>query len=192
MIEHFYEQIEGRFTWPDFYSWLAREVPGNADIVEVGTFAGQSAAYLGVELILSREGFEPEDLPRLDLVDIFDAAGIRATRQRLAPIAGVLGTVHGCGSVEAAKAYADATLDAVFIDADHAYASVRADIDAWLPKVRPGGIIAGHDFCADYPGVVRAVTETFEEISVVRGEPYTGPGEASVVGPYFPVWWVRR
>ncbi len=37
-------------------------------------------------------------------------------------------------------------LDLVFIDGDHSYECVRQDIDSWMPKVRPGGILAGHDY----------------------------------------------
>ncbi len=66
-------------------------------------------------------------------------------------------------TVYAASLYGDKAFDFVFIDADHTYEGVRADIDAWLPKVRPGGWLMGHDFNPnDFPGVVQAVTETFE------------------------------
>jgi predicted O-methyltransferase YrrM len=47
--------------------------------------------------------------------------------------------------------------DAVFIDASHEYEDVRLDIFAWLPLVKPGGVICGHDI--DWPGVYRAVKE---------------------------------
>ena len=51
--------------------------------------------------------------------------------------------------------------DFVFIDAAHDYDSVKADIEAWQPLVKPGGILCGHDY-ADYcPGVVNAVNEKF-------------------------------
>jgi len=40
---------------------------------------------------------------------------------------------------------APGTVDLLFIDGDHRYAGVRADIAQWAPKVRPGGIICGHD-----------------------------------------------
>lgn len=63
-------------------------------------------------------------------------------------------------SLEAAKEVADESLDFVFIDADHSYEGCRADIHAWSPKVRHGGMIAGHDYDAFWPGVIRAVTET--------------------------------
>lgn len=72
-------------------------------------------------------------------------------------------------TVYAASLYGDKAFDFVFIDADHTYEGVRADIDAWLPKVRSGGWLMGHDFNAkDFPGVVQAVTETF-------GKPRTYP-----------------
>lgn len=52
-------------------------------------------------------------------------------------------------SVEAAKEVPDNSLDCVFIDANHAYGPVLADMDAWWPKVRLGGIFAGHDYGND-------------------------------------------
>jgi len=49
-------------------------------------------------------------------------------------------------SVEASKEFADGSLDAVYIDAEHDPISVRSDINAWRTKVRKGGILCGHDF----------------------------------------------
>ncbi len=63
-------------------------------------------------------------------------------------------------SVEASNTFPNALFDFVYIDANHSFEYVVADIAAWLPKVRPGGIIAGHDFA--HPkgkgfGVIEAV-----------------------------------
>jgi hypothetical protein len=46
----------------------------------------------------------------------------------------------------AVRHFADGSLDFVYIDGDHRYQAVVADIASWLPKVRSGGIIAGHDY----------------------------------------------
>lgn len=64
-------------------------------------------------------------------------------------------------SVEAALEVDDGSLDFVFIDADHTYEGCKADIEAWLPKVRSGGLVTGHDYAPEFPGVVQAVDETF-------------------------------
>lgn len=49
-------------------------------------------------------------------------------------------------SVDCANIFSDESLDFVYIDADHSYESVKADFNAWYPKVRTGGIISGHDY----------------------------------------------
>jgi predicted O-methyltransferase YrrM len=48
-------------------------------------------------------------------------------------------------SVEAAAQFEDGSLDGVFLDGSHIYEDVLADIDAYLPKIRNGGILFGHD-----------------------------------------------
>jgi len=61
-------------------------------------------------------------------------------------------------SVEAAKKIPNNSLDFVYIDAMHDFDSVIQDIIAWVPKVRVGGIVAGHDYYKVYQyGVIPAV-----------------------------------
>lgn len=52
-------------------------------------------------------------------------------------------------SAQAAAQFNPASLDFVFLDGDHSYAGVVADIDAWRDKVKPGGLLCGHDYYAD-------------------------------------------
>lgn len=91
-------------------------------------------------------------------------------------------TIMNGDSAAMAQEVRDASLDVCFIDADHRYSHVSRDIDAWRPKVRPGGILCGHD-CeslkwderyieldverGNHHGVAKAVTERFGNVSLL-------------------------
>lgn len=82
-------------------------------------------------------------------------ANLEATRGAWEPITVDLMLVS---SLEAVKAFDDGSLDLVFIDGSHLEPDVRDDITAWRPKVRPGGLLSGHDYgWSDHPGVKAAV-----------------------------------
>lgn len=76
------------------------------------------------------------------------------TKERLAPYNDPLNRVNFMKSfsIEAVKGVEDNSLDFVYIDADHQFITVANDIFEWSKKVRPGGIIAGHDYI-DYSHV---------------------------------------
>lgn len=79
-------------------------------------------------------------------------------------------------SIEAACLFSDNDLDFVYIDADHRYKSVKSDYKAWYPKVRPGGIISGHDYSIQFPGVIKFVDELSrkEKIWFTDGDEWEG------------------
>ena len=52
--------------------------------------------------------------------------------------------------------------DFVFLDGSHHYKSVVADLKAWFPLVRAGGILSGHDYVRQRRGVHQAVDEFAE------------------------------
>lgn len=58
--------------------------------------------------------------------------------------------IYKLTSMEALSAFNDNSLDFVYIDGNHDFLNVTQDIHFWLKKVRPGGIISGHDYCK-YP-----------------------------------------
>ena len=62
---------------------------------------------------------------------------------------------------DAAKLCEDCMLDFVFIDATHTYNAVRNDYYTWLPKVRMGGLMCGHDYHPEFDngGMVKAIKE---------------------------------
>lgn len=69
-------------------------------------------------------------------------------------------------SMESVNTIQDNSLDFVFIDGNHSYDYVLEDITEWTKKVKPGGIIAGHDYKVDPVndyGVIEAVTKYVED-----------------------------
>jgi len=71
---------------------------------------------------------------------------------------------------EAHKFIADHSLGFVYIDAQHRYENVRDDIKNWLPKVKKGGVIAGHDYNPwgdpSRGGVAKAVDQRFPSVNL--------------------------
>lgn len=68
--------------------------------------------------------------------------------------------IHRGDSSQLAEYYPDNYFSLIYLDADHSYEGVKKDIEAWYPKVIPGGVIAGHDYLnkTDY-GANRAINE---------------------------------
>lgn len=68
-------------------------------------------------------------------------------------------------SAMAAEQFEDGFFDFIYIDGDHQFRGINADIRAFYPKLREGGFFGGHDYVkARRCGVVRAVNEFFKEI----------------------------
>ena len=162
-----WQDIQGWFDESDaeLYTHIFGQLPPESIIVEIGVWRGRSTAHL-LNLIDERG-----DSIRLHCVDSFtgdELAGFRNTKaefeRNVETLRGLL-TLHVVPSTSAAK-YIRNT-DFVFIDAAHDYNSVRSDIDAWLPTVKPGGWIAGHDI--GMSDVRRAVEETFGQTYKVMG-----------------------
>ena len=60
----------------------------------------------------------------------------------------------------------DSYLDFIYIDGDHSYNGCKIDLELAKTKVKKGGIIAGHDYCNMFTGVVAAVDEFVTQHSV--------------------------
>ena len=97
-------------------------------------------------------------------------------------------------SVDAAKTIEDSSIDFIYIDACHQYEYVKEDIKAWYPKLRTGGILAGHDYCNDaWPGVVKAVNEMVEELKVELFKTGIGSTYGNDAGDGArPSWWFYK
>lgn len=107
-----------------------------------------------------------------------DQARNKGSAEAVTRYAGERATIIAKDTVKAASDVPDGSLDFVFIDADHTYAGCKADIEAWAPKLQPGGLLCGHDYAhPEFPkwGVKQAVDEFAAPLSLMveLGEDYT-------------------
>ena len=146
---------------------FASLLPPDAELVEIGCWTGESAlVFLRVAQPRSLVLVDPYD-PAL-CQDILTARGHRWTTCEMAygllqqdVLARYPNASHlRMTSVDAAAALRGRLFDCVYIDANHSVESVLADIQAWRPLVKPGGIISGHDYNRrGHGGVNRAVRQ---------------------------------
>jgi hypothetical protein len=172
-MEHFYKKIQGFFNYENVYRKVIEEVSDNAHFVEIGVWKGKSVCFAAVEILNSGKNI------KIDAVDNFEGSpgeSLIITKdddllagklydvflKNIEPVKDIIRPVR-MNSVDAAKLHADKSLDFVFIDGLHSYEACISDIRSWLPKVKIGGYIGGHDFDGPEPfnGVKKAVTEVF-------------------------------
>jgi hypothetical protein len=141
---------------------LLKSLPKGGVFVEVGVAQGEFSSAIW-------EILQPH---RFHLIDIWQSSnpmyGQMAYEAVLAKFAPQIQSgsvvVHRKRSVDALHELPDNSLDGIYIDADHSYASVRADLQAALPKLRTGAVITGHDYirwsgASSRFGVIEAVNE---------------------------------
>ncbi len=166
-MEHFYTKITGWFTFPNFYKEMVTKFQSGSLFCEVGTYSGQSFAYLAVEMINQGKSFNLTACDSYTFNDEKTGENIMdqfIKNMELLPIE--VNIIKG-QSWESAELFEDESIYFCFLDADHVYSAVKRDILAWLPKMKKGGIIAGHDYCDprwwenEHPGVEKAVKEIF-------------------------------
>jgi len=154
------------FNYQDFYAQVAARADFKT-FVELGVYAGDSLAFLHSEL--EKRG-TPYTLCGIDLWEEGYARtgyhrhlpqGLRQMVEKRFEDAKSVFLVQD-ESAAAASRFTDQSVDFVFIDANHSEEFVTRDIAAWLPKVRPGGMISGHDF-REPCGVEAAVVKAFGE-----------------------------
>lgn len=177
--DHYWSTIQGWCKYHLFYGRMVAEAEEGAKFVEVGSWKGQSAAYMGVEILKSGKNIEftcidhfkgsEEEAHQAD-PEVKNLEAVFTANMKPCVDAGLNLTVLKSDSEKAADKFKDGSLDFVFLDAGHDYATVRRDIEAWLPKVRVGGIIGGDDYPMN--GVGEAVREVLGP--PVQTEKYDG------------------
>lgn len=144
--------------------WLfktARCLPRDANIVEIGSFKGRSTCCLAFgcqgsrKRVFAVDRFDGgPDLPRQDSFPEFSQNIARCgLSEYVEPIVGI--------SVEVAKTW-NKPIHLLFIDGSHRYEDVLGDFAGFFPHVVSGGIVAVHDVCEGWPGVLRAWHESIK------------------------------
>lgn len=131
-------------------------------VVEIGSFVGASAlvmAAAGAQRVYCIDTWDGRGDPNDIATRIYAEHGWQAVVEQFAKntrgkMLWKIVPMRGDSQFYAKFSF---PVDMVYVDGCHSYRAVAADIDAWWPHVKPGGIIAGHDYDPYWPGVVKAV-----------------------------------
>ena len=169
-IDHYYHSLEGWFNMEQQYLELLNATPEGGVFIELGCYKGKSTSFIGVEIhkrkrdinFFAVDSFQGAT-NSTDANEIKAYEGISEIEESYTYNVSLIGNkIKTIVSLtdEAAKYFNDEEIDVIFVDGGHSYEVVKADILAWLPKMKKGGIMAGHDFNA-WQGVNKAVQEIF-------------------------------
>lgn len=178
-MKHFYKEIPGWAAFSQLYIDVVKLAKNNQHFVEIGSWAGRSAALMAVEIYNSGKDIKFDCIDPwidggVDLRDtehrklLGDVPLLEQFKNNMRDVIHLVNPIQGY-SVEVSKQYADKSLNFIMIDGDHTYEAVRDDIVAWLPKMKEGSIISGDDY--GWPGVKQAVDEAFGTRAQVYGSP---------------------
>lgn len=62
-------------------------------------------------------------------------------------------------SFEANPQFENELIDLIFVDGNNSLEAIKQDIEAWLPIVKTGGLLSGHDYTIGFFGVIQALNE---------------------------------
>ena len=121
------------------------------EIAEIGSFSGTSTCILAkfVTIVHSIDLWDllPLDTFEKDLKRFYKFNSMEEVYLEFLSVTKSLPVIPYRGhSLDVSKLFGDESLDAIYLDADHHYENVKSDLQAWIPKVKIGGIISGHDF----------------------------------------------
>jgi hypothetical protein len=151
-------------NWSDSYPHLSKLI-NDHDLkigVELGVAAGRHSEYIlrntKIEKLWSIDRWQhvvgyddPMNLPQKDHDELYEYVCKKLS------FFGERCTVLRSDTTTASNLFQDQTLDFVYVDADHSYEGCKRDLLAWIPKIKFGGFITGHDL--NWPTVYRAISE---------------------------------
>lgn len=161
-----WENINGWFNFHNFYTNMVGRF-NDAVFVEIGCWEGKSTYFMADKIKRSGKNIK---FHAVDLWDSYTQIGMTWKAnfdiflKNIEPIKEFINVIK-LDSILAAKRFEDKSVDFVFIDGNHQYEYVKADILAWLPKIKEGGVLAGHD--TQFEGVTKAITELLSGVKII-------------------------
>jgi len=187
------ERYKSKCNWIPTYGFvtnLANSVRAK-NICEVGVAYGYHAEhildnlpdveYQGVDPYLA--GYDPNDIFVADVAILFADDPQKAMDRLFSAVSYKLNAYNGRANLlrrsgdVAASRFVDGYFDLVYIDGDHTYAGVMADLNAWYSKVRVGGILCGDDF------VLQSVRDAVMKFMTKRGKIVIGYSSPNALYP---------
>lgn len=190
IARHFKQDDMGSFPERGYLFQLASDLPSSAQVIEIGSWMGASTCFIagglkgGSAKIFAVDNFQGLSTCGEDAAWYnrhFRRLGANSTLEIFRENFAALGftprsepvisdSLAAAQKLEAKRG----AIDFIFIDGDHSYEACKADIAAWTPYLKPGGVIAFHDFGSRADGVTRAIFEAvkdrrFAEIVGVAG-----------------------
>lgn len=146
---------------------LIKELGDNSDktMIEIGSFVGESTILFAQSFkkVIAIDPFLADYDPADPTSYSFEFKNVYDTYlDRTSPYSNI--QTLTMTSDAAAEILNEDMFDFVYIDGLHTYDGVKTDIINYLPKVKKGGVIGGHDYSNVIPhlvGVYEAVNEMF-------------------------------
>lgn len=180
--------VGGWFDYLDYYEYLAQELQDGDTHIELGCWLGKSIIYLAQRLqdqnkkvrlvVVDTFTGDPAD-PSYTAVLRANGGNIRAAFESNIRAAGISDMIEimEFSTDEAASLIPDSSVASIFIDAAHDQESVHRDLTRWIPKLKGGGFLAGHDYAT--PSVRAAVDALLPTAQSLSNTSWILPAEQS-------------
>lgn len=173
--QRFNTELEWRNYWPpnqamygmfQMLEYLERNIyfEVHTEMIEIGSYMGESATMFASSNLFNTvtciEPFEGEE----EFNDIYGYNWDFVRDEFKTNIRYFDNIVlHEEFSYDISHIFKNESQDFIYIDANHSYEDIKKDIELYLPKVKKGGYIGGHDYIPHFSGVIKAVNEMLGE-----------------------------
>jgi hypothetical protein len=153
----------------DLCDYLQSSLKELNDIVECGSFSGVStnifASYFkhvtAIDMWVSN--YDPTEFDLASNPALYDMAEVEQAFDSICEKNQNIKKIKS-DSIEASKLFAPESVQVIYIDSLHLYDHVTKELTAWVPKLKTGSFLTGHDYSpGKFPGVVKAITERYGE-----------------------------